>query len=213
VRPQLAAHGRRRRLVEEPETRVDLAALHERPALPHQREHLRVAVAEAAGDLECAVEVGDCRREVTSGEQGVDRLREGDAAVLGGFLQPFEVALCRREPAVRDGERPAPCLVPGERQRDAGGRERLSLPGEGGVRALAQRDRLGELAAPPRSLAVPLQVLGGQACGVELLVGVERLAPGLAGRGLAGGGERIDLFGQRSRAAIVPRAASVASWR
>ena len=78
------------------------------------------------------------------------------------------------------------------RERDAGGIEILSLPGVDDVGLLAQPDRLAELASPPGGLAVALEILGAQARLIEGLVGLERLAPQLAGSSVASNGRRID---------------------
>ena len=57
VRLELAADCRGRALVEELEPLLDLAALHERAPLGGKREHLRVPVAEAPGELVGVLEV------------------------------------------------------------------------------------------------------------------------------------------------------------
>src|SRR5262249_35681191 len=79
-----------------------------------------------------------------------------------------------------DRERAPVRLVPGQCEGDPCGGEILALAGEGDVGAFAQPDRLAELASPPGCLTEDLEVLGAQACLIELLVRLERLPPRLA---------------------------------
>jgi hypothetical protein len=104
VRLELAAHRGGGRFVEQLQTRVDLAALHERASLPDEGEHLRVAVSEAPAELEGTVEVGDRGREVALGEERADRADErgSRASIASGSSSSKRCA--SREPSLRDGE-------------------------------------------------------------------------------------------------------------
>ena len=63
-RLELAAHGRRTRLVVEREPLLDVTAHHERASLPGEGEHLQVAVADALAELVRLAEELDRLREV-----------------------------------------------------------------------------------------------------------------------------------------------------
>jgi hypothetical protein len=177
VRLELAADCRGRALVEELEPLLDLTALHERAPLAGEREHLRVPVAEAPCELVRVFEVFDRRGVISLGEHRMARSCQCDASMFCGFLPVLEQALGGGEPALRDGERSSVRLVPRQYERDARGVEIFPLARVGNVGPLAQTDRLTELAAPPGGLAVPFEVLGAQACLIEILVCLERLAP------------------------------------
>jgi hypothetical protein len=179
VRADVADDGPRRALVHEREPRFHFAALHPRAPAADEREHLRIAIAETPPELFGCRERLDCLVEAAA-EQPFHALREPDHAVERGLGLVLEQPLCVREPALGDRERAAPGVVPRQRQRDP--RRPQLLPGsrEAGERTLAQLDRLVQSTPPPRSVAEPLEVVGGQLRAVERRVRVVRLAPGLA---------------------------------
>ena len=180
VGPQLAADRGRARLVQQGKPLLDLAAPHESAPLADECQHLRVAIAEAATELEGAVEVHDRRPQIVSCEHGVDRPREREETVRGGLGLLGEQALGGRKPAAGDRERAAAGVVPGERERDPRGAEPLAVGGEAGVGALAQVDRLVEPAPPPGGLGEAIEVVRAQLVLGDGHVGVVRLAPRVA---------------------------------
>ena len=109
---QVAAHRRRRRLVEQREPLVDLAALDERAALAGEREHLHVAVTDPLGELEGLVEERHRAVEVALGEHRRERVGEQEPTVLRRLGLVFEQALGVCEPASGDGEGATALVVP-----------------------------------------------------------------------------------------------------
>jgi hypothetical protein len=69
---ELAGHGRRARLVEDREPLLDVAPLHERPALADERQDLRVTVAGPSGDVVGPLELWEGVVDVALREQGGD---------------------------------------------------------------------------------------------------------------------------------------------
>ena len=191
MRSEVATHRGGRRLVEKGQPLVDLACLDVRPPFAREREHLDVAIADTRGQLVHAVEELHRFLQLPA-EQRHHGLNHCEPGVLGCFGQPFEQPLGIREPATRDRERAPTVVIPAHGQRHACRAERVAVGGVGGVRALAVCDRLVELPAPPRRLAVALEVPGGQSLRVDL--GVRRVggAPRLPRGGGACVVERVD---------------------
>ena len=192
VRAKIAAHRRRGRLVEEREPCVDLPGLDARAALPGEREHLHVPVADASAARRPRRRSSAARSRSPSANIAVRACDQEQPAVLGGLGQAREQALGVREPAARDGERASALVVPRERERHARRAELVARGRVRRVRTLAQRDRLVELAAPPGGLAVALEVRRRQLGVADTGVGAVRLAPGLARGSGAGLVERVD---------------------
>ena len=191
MRSEVATHCGGRRLVEKGQPLVDLACLDVRPPFAGEREHLDVAIADTRGQLVHAVE--ELQRLVQlPAEECRQGLNECEPGVLGCFGQPFEEPLGIREPAAGDRERAATVVIPAHGQRHARSTECVAVGDVGRVCALAVGDRLVELPAPPRRLAVALEVPGGQSLCVDL--GVRRVggAPRLARGGGACIVERVD---------------------
>ena len=115
VRPQLAADGGRGCLVEEGKTLLHLAGLDERAALSDEREHLRVAVAEALAEFVSTAEVLERLGQISPAEHGVHATRERQEPVFRRLGLSLEQALGVGEPALRDRERAAAGVVPGQR--------------------------------------------------------------------------------------------------
>ena len=100
--------------------------------------------------------------------------------MLGRLRQVLEEALGVCQPTPGHGERATRLVVPRERQRHARGAELVARGRVPRVRALAERDRLVELAAPPGGLAVSLEVGRRQLSVRDAGVGAVRRPPGLA---------------------------------
>src|SRR6187200_494229 len=163
VRAELAGHGRRAGLVEDREPLLDVAPLHERPALADERQDLRVTVACPSGDLMGPLELREGVVDVALREQGGDSAGEGQKAVLPRFRLAFQKALRVREPSSRDGEGAPVQVVPRERQRETGRTEPVARGREARVRPLAQADRLVDFPGPPSRVRELLLVVGGEA--------------------------------------------------
>ena len=200
MRAQVAAHRRRRRLVEQREPVVDPTALDEGAALPREREHLHVAVADARSRSSNASSNMRHRPRSRSPSANIaaSAWDEQQTAVLGGLGQIREQALGIRLPAACDRERAASLVVPCERQRHPRRAESVADGRVRGVRALTAGDRLVELPAPPRGLAVALEVGGSQSMRVSLREGGVRCAPRLPRNGGACLVERVGHLGHGS---------------
>ena len=153
MRPEIAAHRRRARLVEEGEPLVDLAGLDQAAPLAGEREHLDVAASDPLPQLVGLVEELGGTHEVALGEHRGQRVHELEPAVLGSFREIREQTLGAREPASCDGERAAAFVVPAQRQSDSSCPEKVAVAPVGGVRTLPVGDGFLDLSAPPRGLA------------------------------------------------------------
>ena len=180
VRADSAADGGGGRLVEQREPLFDLAALDEGPSLAPERQCLRVPIPEPLCELEGAIEVRERRLEVSLSEHRVDGAGEREACVDGGLGLSFQQALGGCEPALRDRERSTAGVVPRQDEGKARRVEVVPARGECAVGAFPERDRLDQLAPPPRTLGVELEILGGQLFLVDARVGLVRFTPGLA---------------------------------
>ncbi len=189
---QIAAHRGGARLVEQREALVDLAVFDEAPPLPGEREHLHVATAHPLAELVGLVEQLGGMHEVAFGEQRGERMHQLQPPVLGSLGEIGEQAFRVREPASCDGERAASLVIPTQGKRHSGGAERVAVGGVRRVRALAMRDRLFDLPAPPGRLAEAFVVGGSQDARVDVGVCGVRRAPRLFRGGRACVVERVD---------------------
>ncbi len=100
MRPQIAAHRRGGRLVEQGEPLLDLAGFDERSPLSAESEYLAVSVPDLLRQLVSLVEELDRFLEVALGEHRGECLRQHQPTVLrrGGLVG--EQALRIREPAL-----------------------------------------------------------------------------------------------------------------
>ena len=197
VGAQLAAHRCRGRLVEQREPFVDLAALDQRAALTAQREHLDVAGAEPAAELERAVEILERRLDLPR-EELVDRPRQHQERVLGRIGHVGEQPLGRREPAVGDREGAAAAVVPGQRDREPRRAELVAARRERRIRTLAEANGLVQPPCPPRGVGELLEVGGLEPAALQACIRVVGRAPRVAGGGVAGGFERVEDLCHRS---------------
>ena len=112
VRPQLAADRRRGRLVEQREPVLDLAGLDERAALSDEREHLRVAVAEALAELVRPAEVRERPRRPPAEHRGDSHAMSArnPCSAASGCPSSSRSALANQP--LRDGERAAAGVIP-----------------------------------------------------------------------------------------------------
>ena len=188
---EVAAHRGGRRLVEQREPGVDLAALHERAALAGERQHLPVAAPDLRRPLVGLVEQFHGTGEIAT-EQRSDRLEQRELGVLRRLRSVLEEPLGVREPAACDREGPARLVVPREHESEAGGAQPVVLGAVQGVRLLPVGDRLLELSAPPGRLSEQLVILAGERARVGLGVRGERGTPGLAAGGVACVLERVE---------------------
>ena len=182
MRAEIAAHGRCGRLVEEGEALVDRALLDHRSTLPRQREHLHVPVADPARERGRLLEELLRALEVAFGEERGQPVDELEPGVLRRFRQSLQKPLRVREPPARDRERAAALVVPGQRQRHPRRAERVPGRRVGGVRALAEADRLVELPVPPGGLGERLEIARGQVVLVDLRERGIRRPPRVVGR-------------------------------
>jgi hypothetical protein len=189
---EIAAHRGCRRLVEERKPFVDLPFLDECSSLPREGEHLHVTVTNPFRELVRLLEQRDGPVVVALGEHRSERVDEAQPSVLGRLRKVLEQAFRIREPASGDGKRAARLVVPRERQCHAGGTELVAGSRIAGVGALAVRDRLVELPAPPRGFAVVLEVGGRQLRVGDARVGAVGHAPGLTARRGACFTQRVD---------------------
>ena len=189
--PQLAAHGGRRRLVEESEPGLELAPLDQCAPLADDGEHLGVPVAKLPAQLEGTVEEPDRLGKVAGREHGVERPGQRQSRVHGalglGFEQPFRGP----EPAARDGEGASACVILGQGERDPRRSELVFCRRVPGVGALPQVDRLVEPAPPPGGLGEAFEIVRGQPLRLDIGVRVVRLSPGEALDRLLGGLQRV----------------------
>ena len=112
MRPEIAAHRRRARLVEQRQALVDPACLDVGSSLAGKREHLHVAIAYLPSELVGVVEELDGALQVTLREQCGDGVREYQPAMLGRRRQTRQKALGARDPATGDRKRAAGIVVP-----------------------------------------------------------------------------------------------------
>ena len=186
-RPELAAHGRRGRLVEQREPLLDVAGLDERSSFAHERQRVRVAIAEAVTELESAVELRDRPGQVTFDKECFDSAHQHQDTVLGGLRLSLEQALGVGEPPVGDGEEPSTHVVVRKLEGEPGRAQPILARREPPVRTLAEADRLVRTTAPPRRLREELEVGRRQIALRRARVRLVRLAPRVALRGAAGG--------------------------
>ena len=196
-RPELAAHGRRGRLVEQREPLLDVAGLDERSSFAHQRQRVRVAIAEAVTELESAVELRDCPGQVTFDEERSDSAHQHQDTVLGGLRLSLEQALGVGEPPVGDGEEPSTHVVVRKLEGEPGRAQPIPARREPAVRTLAEADRLVRTTAPPRRLREELEVGRRQIARVVLVYASYASRQASALRGAAGGLDYVHELGHR----------------
>jgi len=180
VRLQVAGYRGCCRLVQQSEALLDLPGFDARAPLPGESQYLHISVAHPLGELERVFEERLRAIEVTLREEGGHCGDQQGPGVLWRLGQTFEQPLGSREPAVRDGERAAALVVPGERERHPGRTPLVVGCRVRGVRTLAEADRLVELPRPPRRVGEALEVLGRQIEPVDPRVRVVGLAPRMA---------------------------------
>ena len=207
VRSQVAAHRRRGRLVEQSEPLVDLAGLDaargpsrrarasgrrgRRRAARARRPRRRARPRSRSPSANIALSAWMSRSRPCSGDSG----------------NAVEQPLGAREPAARDGERAAALVVPGQRERDPRGAERVARG------ACTRRTRARGARSPPRafrSTRPPRRSSRdrrrSRLCGSRLAVRRVRRAPCLARGGCACFVERVDHLGHERLIVAVARA-------